>query len=132
MSSLWAQKKIRNWKMSYSQVSLGYKNYLWNFSQSHMQMQFSAGLSHSLYPSCLLLFHLVLSTCFGNLNQIPSYWNQNFWSFQHGKKMGNIKKTRKYCFAQRNNSNVQNSTPEESSNGFTMYFKSKPQIPNSV
>lgn len=62
--------------MSHSQVSLGYKNFLWNFSQSHMQMQFSAGLS--LCPSYLLFFHLVLSTCFGNFTQIPSLMKPNF------------------------------------------------------
>lgn len=37
-------------------------------------------------------------------------------------KMGNIKKHREYCFAQRNNSNVQNNTPEALSNAFTMCF----------
>lgn len=57
----------------------------------------------------------------------PKFLKLSTW-----EKMDNIKRHREYCFAQRNNSNLQNRTPEDSSNGFTIHFKSKPQIPVSI
>lgn len=92
------------------------------------QMLFSSGLSHSPCPSCLLFFHLVMSTCFMNLTQIPSKQNQTFLKLSTWGKIGNpLTNMKSVALLEETIVTFKITLLEESSNGFPMFLTANPE-----